>query len=147
MHVDIQELKTGDTRKLSELISVFALVFKTESKTADPAHLEKLLQQENFFAITASVENKIVGGLTGNILIQHYTAKPLAYIFDLAVLPHYQRKGIGRQLIEFTTEHFRQRGFEEIFVQADQPDVHAVNFYRSTMPTAEEAVIHFYYLL
>jgi aminoglycoside 3-N-acetyltransferase I len=42
---------------------------------------------------------------------------------------------------------FPARGFEEVFVQADKIDTNAVDFYRSTKPTEEEQVLHFYYRL
>jgi len=65
----------------------------------------------------------------------------------VAVLTEYPRKGVGRKLIAFTKEYCREKGFEEIFVQADKVDDYAIDFYRSTMPTTEEQVIHFNYSL
>lgn len=50
-------------------------------------------------------------------------------------------------MIEFTNEFFRQKGFEEVFVQADKVDDYAIDFYRSTKPTDEEQVVHFYKLI
>jgi aminoglycoside 3-N-acetyltransferase I len=38
-------------------------------------------------------------------------------------------------------------GFEEVFVQADEADDYALDFYRTTKPTNEEKVRHFYYSL
>jgi aminoglycoside 3-N-acetyltransferase I len=92
-------------------------------------------------------EQKIIAGLTVYVLDLYYSEKPLAYIYDLAVLPEYQRIGVGKKLVGFTNEYCRQKGFEEVFVQADKADIHALDFYRSTGPTNEEPVIHFYYKL
>ena len=39
------------------------------------------------------------------------------------------------------------RGFEEVFVQANEIDDCAVAFYRKPNPTKEEEVLHFYYQL
>jgi aminoglycoside 3-N-acetyltransferase I len=71
----------------------------------------------------------------------------LAYLYDLAVLPEYQRKGVGKKLINFTNSYCKERGFEEVYVQADKADDYALDFYRSTNPTKEEDVSHFYYKL
>jgi len=73
--------------------------------------------------------------------------KPLAYLYDLAVLNEYQQQGIGRKLIQYINDFCRTEGFEEVFVQADEADEYALRFYRSTKPTDEERVRHFYYTL
>lgn len=146
--VDIQVVKSDDLETLNQLISVFEEVFEMKNfKRPTTGHLLKLLRKETFFAVVAKVGNRVVGGLTVYILDQYYSERPLAYIYDLAVLTDYQRKGIGRSLIEFTKKCGKRRGFEEVFVQADKVDEHAVKFYRSTRVTEEEQVIHFYYTL
>jgi aminoglycoside 3-N-acetyltransferase I len=146
--IDIQVLSDKDLDEMIELISLFEDVFEMENFVCpDPKHLSKLLQKDNFIAITAKLDGKVIGGLTVYVLDQYYSTKPLAYIYDLAVLTAYQRKGIGRDLINFTNNYCRQKGFEEVFVQADQIDDYALDFYRSTKPTNEEQVVHFYYIL
>lgn len=130
------------------LISVFEEVFEMEKYVKpDKSHLQKLLNKKHFFAVTAKVENKIIGGLTVYILDQYYAEKPLAYIYDLAVLTSYQRKGIGKKLISFTNEFCKKNGFEEVFVQAEKEDDYAFDFYRSTQPSGELDVAHYFYKL
>lgn len=148
MKTEIQKLRANDIEKLNELISVFQNVFEMENfKRPSEAHLRKLLNKDSFFAVIAKIEEKIIAGLTVYVLDQYYSERPLAYIYDLAVLEEYQRKGIGKQLIEFTNQYCRQNGFAEVFVQADKEDDYAIDFYRSTKPTNEEPVVHFYYTL
>lgn len=67
----------------------------------------------------------------------------MAYSYDMAVLTAYQRKGIGRKLVEFANEYCRGRGFKEVFVQADKVDDYALDFYRTTSLSAEKAVAIF----
>ena len=81
------------------------------------------------------------------MLDQYYCKKPLAYIYDLAVLKDFQRQGIGKSLVKHLKEYCKKEGFDEVFVQADRTDDYAVDFYRMTKPTNEEDVIHFYYSL
>ncbi len=148
METEIQILQHGNVDELNQLISVFENVFEMESyKRPNLSHLQNLLLKDNFLAIIAKADNKIVAGLTVYVLEQYYSEKPLAYIYDLAVLREYQRKGIGKRLIEFTNTYCRQNGFEEVFVQADKVDAYAIDFYRSTNPANEEQVVHFYYKL
>jgi aminoglycoside 3-N-acetyltransferase I len=66
------------------------------------------------------------------------------YIYDLAVDSRHQRKGIGAKLIAAITSFCKAEGMQEVFVQADRVDEHAVEFYRKTGAT-EEDVLHFYY--
>lgn len=146
--VNIKKLEPQDLDKFIELIRLFEDVFEMENFTMPPArHLEELLGRNDFYVFVAFVDNRIVGGLTAYMLEQYYALKPLAYIFDLAVARTYQRKRIGKKLIQAINEFCRKEGFEEVFVQADRIDAHAVDFYRSTRPSEEEDVIHFYYLL
>ena len=148
LETEIEILKSNDIDKLDELISVFANVFEMENfKRPGEAHLAKILKNDNFIAVVAKKEDKIIAGLTVYLIDQYYSDRPLAYVYDLAVLTEYQRKGVGKKLIEFTNEYCRQKGFEELFVQVDKVDNHAIDFYRLTKPTREEQVIHFSYAL
>lgn len=147
MDIEIQKISNNDLHGLTDLIEVFVEVFEMEDFVyPGKNHLGRLLQKENFFAVTAKIDNIVVGGLTVYVIDQYYSTKPLAYIYDLAVLTAFQRKGIGKKLIDFTNNYCRQKGFEEVFVQADKVDGYALDFYRSTQPTNEEQVVHFYYI-
>lgn len=148
MDTAIQISKANNIDELNELIAVFENVFEMESyKKPSQLHLQNLLKKENFFAIIAKHENKVIGGLTVYVIDQYYSKKPLAYIYDLAVLTDYQRKGIGKKLMAFTKQFCFEKGMEEIFVQAEKIDEDAIDFYRSTNPTNEEKVVHFSYKL
>lgn len=148
MQIEIQILKPNDTDKLNELISVFEVTFEMKRFGRPGAfHLSKLLHKESFFAVIAIADGKIIAGLTVYVLDQYYSEKPLAYIYDLAVMPEYQRVGVGKNLVAFTNKYCREKGFEEVFVQADKADINALDFYRSTKPTNELEVVHFNYRL
>lgn len=148
MRVTVQILGANDLEAFKQLLAVFEQTFAIENFTMPgDAHLQNVLAKEHFFAVVAQAENKIVGGLTCYVLVQYYSEKPLSYIYDLAVLEAYQRKGIGQKLIAATNEYCRLKGFEEVFVQADKVDEHALAFYRATKPTPEEQVVHFSYTL
>jgi len=146
METAIKILEPGNLEELNELISVFEEVFEMENfKRPNQTHLLSLLNKKSFLAVIAKIETRIIGGLTVYVLDQYYAEKPLAYIYDLAVLEKYQRKGVGKKLMEFTKGFCKENGFEEVFVQAEKFDDYAVDFYRSTQPTNEEEVVHFTY--
>lgn len=148
MNTEILRLDASELPLFIELIRVFSEVFEMENfRIPDSSHLQKLLTANDFIAFVALLDQQVIGGLTIYILNQYYSIKPLAYIYDLAVLPAFQRKGVGRQLIDAVRLYCHEHGFEEVFVQADRIDQHAVDFYRKTKPSNEEEVLHFYYLL
>lgn len=148
MESQIKKLNPSDIDQFTELIQLFEVVFEMKNFSIPPTeHLKKLLNQNHFHVFVSLIDDRIVGGLTVYTLEQYYSTQPLAYIYDLAVDNNLQRKGIGKKLIAFTQTYFKEKGYEEVFVQADRDEDHAVNFYRSTQPTEGEDVIHFYYSL
>ena len=146
--MEIAILSDQDSEDFISLISVFEQVFEMKDFSCpDKSYLKTLLQKSNFIAVVAKIDGEVVAGMTVYVLDQYYAKKPLAYIYDLAVLNKLQRQGIGKKLLEFINEYCRKNGFEEVFVQADKVDEYALDFYRSTKPTEEEDVSHFYYTL
>lgn len=146
METEIKILSHKDISDFAELIDVFEDVFEMRNFIKpDTKYLEEVLTKPDFLVLIAKANNKVLGGLTVYILDQYYSKKPLAYICDLAVLKDFQRKGIGRALIKYLTDYCKRNGFDEVFVQADRVDDFALEFYRSTSPTNEEDVVHFYY--
>ncbi len=146
--MEIKLLSHQEPDEFITMIRLFEDVFEMENFVMpEKRHLEALLQKPGFMAVAAKDGNKTIGAMTVYTLDQYYSTKPLAYIYDLAVLQAYQRKGVGKKLIAFIKEHCTQLGYEEVFVQADRPDKHALDFYRATAPSNEEDVLHFYYTL
>ena len=146
--VKIEMLGKDDITRFIELIKLFETVFEMKNfSVPDSNHLQSVLDRSDFFVFVATIDNKVVGGLTTYVLEQYYSQRPLAYIFDLAVNNSLQRQGIGKKLIAATNRFYKEKGFEEVFVQADKVDEYAIDFYRSTKPTEEEQVAHFYYTL
>jgi aminoglycoside 3-N-acetyltransferase I len=146
MNISLKKIEVQDLDRFIELIRLFEDVFEMENfDIPDHSHLQGVLHRPDFLCMVAIAENQVVGGLTGYVLHQYYSTQPLAYIYDLAVKRDFQRQGVGKKLINGFVEHCKDRGFEEVFVQADKVDDYALDFYRSTGITEEEQVVHFYY--
>ena len=147
MSVEIKKLGDYDLNIFKDLIRIFEDVFEMKDfNMPDNDYLQQLLEKDSFLVFVAMSENKVVGGLTAYVLQQYYSVRPLVYIYDLAVKTDYQRQGIGSMLISGITNYCRETGIEEVFVQADEEDNYALEFYHSTGATAEK-VVHFYYPL
>lgn len=147
LSIEIKKLETHDIDQFIALIRVFEDVFEMKNfLMPDHHYLQQLLAKDDFFVFVALSEGNVLGGLTSYTLQQYYSTSPLVYIYDLAVQTDFQRKGIGKKLISAITKYCKEMGMEEVFVQADEVDDYALDFYRSTGATSEK-VVHFYYPL
>ncbi len=145
MNIEIKHLNQNDIVHFTDLVRVFADVFDMEPfRLPDVNYLQKLLRRKEFIVLAAILGNDVVGGLTAHILPSCYSETSEVYIYDLAVKPIHQRKGIGRKLLVSLSEYCKMSGFREFFVQADVDDVHALDFYQSTGGLAEK-VVHYSY--
>lgn len=148
MEVIVKKLGVADLDSCIELIELFGEVFEMKNFTyPGKEYLAKVMSEEKFLVFVAvDGNNRVIGGLTAYVLTQYYSTRPLVYVFDAAVKVDFQRMGIGTKLMQSTIEHCRQLGAEEVFVQADLEDQHALDFYRATGGVPEN-VVHFYYRL
>ncbi len=142
--MEIHTLTTQDVTKFKSLLQVFAQSFDDpEHHKAIPsdAYLESLLTKPHFLALVMMDGETIVGGLTAYELEKYEQERKEIYIYDLAVLEAYRRKGIATALITELRRIAKERGAYVIFVQADTGDEPAIRLYES-LGTKEE-VLHF----
>ena len=79
--------------------------------------------------VQAPTEGYVVD--TGRVLQKFEQERSEIYIYDLAVLEEYRRRGIATGLINKLREIARDIGAYVIYVQADPPDEPAVKLYES----------------
>lgn len=128
-----------------DLIEVFKVVFGNEEATPESEYLATLLANPCFIVFVVKIKDKVVGGLTIYVLHRYYNTRPSAYIYDLGILPYYQRQGLGKALITEVCMFCAQNNFEEAYVEAESDDIDAVSFYRKTKSTSEINATHFNY--
>lgn len=147
MNVQIEKLSPQGINEFCELIRIFEAVFEMDHfEMPDEKHLQRLLSKSDFFVLVAKHDSKIIGGLTVYVLHRYYSTRPGAYIYDVGVLPGYQRKGVGKRLITYLTDYCKENDFEEAFVEAETDDLQAVSFYKTTAFSSELQATHFTYL-
>ncbi len=126
---------------LEKLARVIQEVFENDGAAVPSnAHLQKLLSNRQFVAIAAFDGEEIIGGLTAYELPMATKECPEIFIYDVAVKPEHQRRGVGKQLIATLKDYCRQHGIGDIFVAAHEEDEHAVKFYRSIGGQGENTV-------
>ena len=145
MDISIQQLLPKDISAFAGLLRVFEDVFEMKGFILpEDAYLSTLLQKKEFVVFVARHGDTVIGGLTAYVLAAYYSESSEVYLYDLAVATSFQRKGIGRKLLQALTGFCRENNFREFFVQADEVDTHALEFYRSTGGRPGK-VVHFTY--
>lgn len=146
MDVEVKILQATDLDQFNQLLDVFDIVFEYEaSPRPDDAYLGRLLNKDSFMVIVAMQAGTVIAGLTAYVLDQYHSTLPVLFVQDLAVMHDFQRKGVGRKLIDYVVRYARDQGFQQMYIQAELADDYAVEFYRKTKPTGELMAVHFYY--
>jgi len=129
--IQIERLGIDTIGSARELFTLMAGVFETESKPLSNHYLSRLLGRDDFWVFAASFEGRTVGGLTAYSLPLTRIEQSEIFIYDIAVVPQYQRRGIGSQLVTAVRSHASATGITVAWVPADNEDAHALDFYRS----------------
>ncbi|WP_125617067.1 GNAT family N-acetyltransferase [Specibacter cremeus] len=129
--IDVRRLVRGEHAAARGLFAMMAGVFGEDSEPLGDDYLDRLLGAESFWALAAFAGPDIVGGLTAHTLPMTRCPSSELFIYDLAVHPAHQRRGIGGRLVRELRDAAAQIGLHEIFVLADTEDQQALDFYRA----------------
>jgi aminoglycoside 3-N-acetyltransferase I len=145
MNITLKKLSNLDSKDFVALLKVFEDAFEMENFVVpNEKYLQNILRKADFMVFVILLENQIIGGLTAYHLHSYYEQSSEIYIYDLAIKMEYQRKGYGKMLISYLKDYCKANDIEEIFVQAEIEDTHAVDFYHTTGGIAAD-VVHFSY--
>jgi aminoglycoside 3-N-acetyltransferase I len=141
----IERLTPDDVATFAELNTIFGEVFEDmdtyTSKRPDADYLRDLLADDGVFALVATEDDAVIGGLVAYTLRKFEQRRSEVYIYDLAVSAAHRRKGIATALIRTLQRLAAERGAWVIYVQADHGDDPAIALY-TKLGTREE-VLHF----
>jgi aminoglycoside 3-N-acetyltransferase I len=141
----IARINADQVGQMDELLDLFARAFEDPEHytSARPSrdYLAKLLRDEGFFALHASADGRMIGGLVAYELRKFEQERGEVYIYDLAVHEDHRRKGVATGLIEALKPLAAARGAYVIFVQAEYVDPPSIALY--TKLGTREDVLHF----
>jgi aminoglycoside 3-N-acetyltransferase I len=141
--VRIVRLRPGQAEVARNLFAMMARVFdEAAGETPGSAYVERLLSDRNFWALAAFDDEELVGGLTAHTLPMTRSESFEVFIYDLAVRPDAQRRGVGRRLVAEVRAQARAEGIDEVFVPADNDDQHALDFYTAIGGEAAPVTIY-----
>lgn len=138
-------LTPNDVGVLRNMLAVFGKAFEDDDtylrKQPTDEYLKARLSDVSFIAIAGYAADFVVGGLAGYVLRKFEQERSEIYIYDLAVLEAYRRRGIATLMIEKLKETAMEQGAYVIYVQADYGDEAAIALY--TKLGTREDVMHF----
>ena len=129
--LEIRRLGSDDRDVARSLFLMMERVFGESAVPLSDDYLGTLLGRDDFWAIAATLDGGVAGGLTAHTLPLTRCEQSEVFIYDIAVVPEFQRRGIGRGLVEELRRLVTAAGLGEIFVPADSDDTHALDFYRA----------------
>ena len=126
---------------------LFADVFEDrESYDANPpddAYAEGLLARADTILLVAEADGDMIGALAAYVLPKFEQARSEIYIYDLAVVHSWRRRGVATGLIDDLRRVAREAGAWVIYVQADTlPEDEPARALYDKLGTREE-VLHF----
>lgn len=127
--VSYKRLQPGDEKCFCDLAELFNEVFETQNAVSID-NIQHLLNNPTFICIVAVQNHEAIGGVTAYELLLYDKPESAMYVYDLAVRNIYQRNGIGSGLMFELFSECRKKGIQELFVQTEDADIHAVNFYK-----------------
>jgi ribosomal protein S18 acetylase RimI-like enzyme len=98
----------------------------------DPEAVRAYLHDRRNLFLLAYEDGRAVGFLRGTELDQVKTTRHQFFLYEIAVLEGFRRRGIAGGLIAWLLRYARERSFEEVFVFTDPANRAAVALYRST---------------
>lgn len=127
----VRRLTSADRALARETFLTMAGVFEVPATPLSDAYLDRLLARADFWAFTAVDGERVAGGLTAHVLPMTTGERSELFLFDIAVVPEQQRRGIGRALIDTLRALATAEGIDVVFVPADNEDTHALDFYQA----------------
>ncbi|MEL7064622.1 MAG: GNAT family N-acetyltransferase [Bacteroidota bacterium] len=136
-------LSSEDLVSFHQLIQLFQQVFDEPANgelTDD--FLSQRLSDPRFIVLVARQDGQIIGGATAYELPLYTHRQSEWLIYDVAVHQDFQRRGIGKELLQHLQLEAQKRGVSDLFLDAHAEDLHAIAFYRR-LGAKEERVHQF----
>jgi aminoglycoside 3-N-acetyltransferase I len=129
----IKKLSVSDLDHFNALVTLFHEIFESDTD-AIPCddYLNQLLSNPDFVVFVLIVDDLVMGGLTAYVLPKYYSEEAELFLYDVAIHPDIQRQGHGKELIHAVKQYCLDHNIADMFVDAHDDDIHALEFYHNT---------------
>ncbi|MBW1698481.1 MAG: GNAT family N-acetyltransferase [Deltaproteobacteria bacterium] len=127
--VDIRPLHAGD---FDAVVEIDARVYGTSRPEYYETKFARALNQKNRMvtSLVAEIEGKVVGFVMSELFVGEYGIPDSDATLDtIGIHPDYQRKGIGRQLMEEFINHLRKAGVVRLNTLVGWNDWRLIRFF------------------
>lgn len=133
MNYTIKKLSKDDL-KLAKQLFIF---FQKDDGVAKPMlggdkYLRKLIGDKNYHVIVALDGDKVIGGLAAYELPMYYEEVNEMFLYEIAVMTEYRRRGIATALIESLKTLCTENGVRIIFVGTEKSNLAGKELYLNT---------------
>lgn len=128
----IQRLREGDEDAAIRVIE--DLKFRMDEVvgvSVDPVYMRAFLADDRHYFIVAFVEDDPAGYVFGYRLSRFDGRPPQVLLYEIGVVEHHRRKGIGRALVEGLKEMAQADGCRKMFVPTNSSNEAAMALYRA----------------
>ena len=137
---------SADTGNLTQWVNLALMLFPESSFDEELALHKKILASEEEVGLLYQKDNQYVAFM--NLSIRHdyvngTDTSPVVFVEALYVLPGYQRRGIGRELIEYAENYARQKGITQLASDCFTDNLLSESFHKSCGFVEKERVICF----
>jgi ribosomal protein S18 acetylase RimI-like enzyme len=120
--MNVRSFQLSDYRPVTELLET---VLSEECYELTMEAFGRQLSWDSELVLVASVGDEIAGIIIGTI------DNNKGYYYRIAVHPDYQRRGLGKRLIESLRTRFEQRNVTKIMITADEHNEPILSLYES----------------
>jgi aminoglycoside 3-N-acetyltransferase I len=125
--IRVERIKTGDERRVLEAAYLF-------DRAPEPASTRAYLADDRNYLLLAYVgdDGPAAGFVRGTALGRPDGPERQLFLYEIAVAPEYQRRGVGTALIQELERICRDEGMAEMFVFTNCSNTAAMRLYAST---------------
>lgn len=138
--MEIRRLKFSDAEKVVGMVAAF------RSNTSNIPVSERFLCSDANYLIACIVAEKVIGFVLGYRMQRYDGQNDMVYVHEVDVLEEYQRKGIGKMMINHFLAICRDEGISKVFLITEKSNKPAVCLYESTGAKAfhDDDVVYWY---
>jgi len=128
----IRRLRDGDEdAAVRVLVDLKFRMDEVVGVSVDPGYMRNFLADDRHYFVVAYVGEEPAGYVFGYRLSRFDGGPPVMFIYEVAVVEHHRRRGLGRALIEEVKRLAQEDGCRKMLVPTNRSNEAAMALYRS----------------